>query len=159
MGHSSSRITAWQRVLVYEMLYYVFLVTPTHNLIFIYVWHFIPLRIPFPKCIFFILISIAILYSFPFLDYQQVDREAKWLKHWTQDPGVWGLFPTALVMYKSLGQALNPYCLWPPSSNGYLVHESKVGSTCAGSATGTVKRQMSMCTWISDYKPRNFTFN
>ena len=34
----------------------------------------------------------------------------------------------------SLGGALGKlilHCLCPPSSNGYLVHESKVGSTCA----------------------------
>ena len=53
------------------------------------------------------------------------------VKELTQDPGVRGSIPAMSVMGKSLGQALNPHCLWPPSSNGYLVHRFKVGSTVA----------------------------
>ena len=38
----------------------------------------------------------------------------------------------APVMYRSPGQGLNPHIeLWLPSSNGYLVHRFKVGSTVA----------------------------
>ena len=50
---------------------------------------------------------------------------------WTQDLTIWGSIPEAPVKCKSLGQALNPHCLWSPSSNGYLVHRFKVGSIVA----------------------------
>ena len=43
------------------------------------------------------------------------------LRCWPRDHGVWGSIPTAPVMRKSLGHALNPHHLWPPSSNGYQV--------------------------------------
>jgi hypothetical protein len=35
---------------------------------------------------------------------------------------------------ETLGKFLILQCLWSPSSDGYLVHESKVGSICAGCA-------------------------
>ena len=54
-----------------------------------------------------------------------VERVAEWLKRMTRDLGVWGSIPAALVMCRSLGQALNPHRLWPPSSNGYLVEREK----------------------------------
>ena len=63
-----------------------------------------------------------------------VERLAERLRRWTQGLEIWGSIPASPVMCKSLGQALNPHCLWPPSSNGYLGHVSKVGSTCAGCA-------------------------
>ena len=47
-----------------------------------------------------------------------MENVAKWLRHWTQDQGVWGSTPTALVMGKSLGQALNLHC-----NNGYQVEQ------------------------------------
>ena len=56
---------------------------------------------------------------------------AERLRSWTQDPGVWGSIPATSVMGKNLGQALNPHCLLPPSSNGYLVHRFNVESTVA----------------------------
>ena len=37
-----------------------------------------------------------------------------------------GLIPTALVMCKSLGQALNPHCLCQPNSNGYQVERKLI---------------------------------
>ena len=37
---------------------------------------------------------------------------AQWLRHSTGDQGVWGLIPAGLIMYKSLGQALNPHRLF-----------------------------------------------
>ena len=49
----------------------------------------------------------------------------------TRDLGVWGSIPEALVRCNSLGQTLNPHYLWPPSSNGYLVHRFKVRSIVA----------------------------
>ena len=51
---------------------------------------------------------------------------AQRLRYWTQDQGVWGLIPAALVMCKSLGTALIPNCLWLPSSNGYQVEQGSV---------------------------------
>jgi hypothetical protein len=45
---------------------------------------------------------------------------------WTWEREVWGSIPGTLVMYKILGQDLHLHCLWPPSSNGYLVHRLKV---------------------------------
>ena len=60
-----------------------------------------------------------------------VERVAERLRHGTRDLGVWGSIPGAPVRCKSLGQALNPHCLWPPSSNGYLVHRFKGGSIVA----------------------------
>ena len=63
-----------------------------------------------------------------------VERVAERLRGRTQDLEVWGSIPASPVMCKSLGQALNSHCLWPPSSNGYSGHISKVGSTCAGCA-------------------------
>ena len=62
-----------------------------------------------------------------------VEWVAERLRRWTRDLEVWGSIPAAPVMCKSLGQALNPHCLWPPRSNGYLVHRFKVGSIVAGS--------------------------
>ena len=50
----------------------------------------------------------------------------EWLRHWTQDLGVWGSIPRVLVMCKSLGQALNPHRLCPPGSNGYQVERKLV---------------------------------
>ena len=46
---------------------------------------------------------------------------AKRLRHWTRDQRVWVLIPTALVMYNSLGLALNPHRFCPPCRNGYQV--------------------------------------
>ena len=40
--------------------------------------------------------------------------------------GVWGSIPTALVMCKSLVQALYPHRLCPPSSNAYQVERKLV---------------------------------
>ena len=60
-----------------------------------------------------------------------MDRVAERLRHGTQDPGVWGSIPRAPVRCKRLGQALNLHSLWPPSSNGHLVHRFKVGSIVA----------------------------
>jgi hypothetical protein len=48
---------------------------------------------------------------------------------WTRELGVWGSIPDTPVMYNILGQGLNPHCLWPPSSDGPLVHIFKVGIT------------------------------
>jgi hypothetical protein len=42
----------------------------------------------------------------------------------TRDREVWGSIPQLV----KLGKLLILHCLWPPCSNGYLVHESKVGS-------------------------------
>ena len=44
-----------------------------------------------------------------------------WLRRWTQDLGVRGLIPAALVTGKNLSQALNPRLLCSPSSHGYQV--------------------------------------
>ena len=46
------------------------------------------------------------------------------LRCWTQVLGVWVSNPA--VMYKSLGHALNPHSLCPPSSNGYQVERKLV---------------------------------
>ena len=51
-----------------------------------------------------------------------------------------------------MGKLLILHCLCPPSSDGYLVHESKVGSTCAGcaplvAACQGVKCRLSMLAW------------
>ena len=45
---------------------------------------------------------------------------------WTQKSRGLGFIPTALVMCKSLGQALNPHSLYPASSNGYQVDRKLV---------------------------------
>ena len=89
---------------------------------------------------------------------------AKRLRCWTRDLGVWGSIPASTVMCKNLGQALNPHCLWPPSSNGYLGHVSKVGSTCAGCAlVAAPYRGRKRVGWTGmhgyqDYKICTFTF-
>ena len=46
-----------------------------------------------------------------------MERVAEWLRLCTRDQGVWGSIPAALVMYKSLGQAMNLHRLCSPSSN------------------------------------------
>ena len=51
---------------------------------------------------------------------------AEWLRCWTRDLAVWGSIPAVPVMCKSLGQALNPHRLCPPSSNGYQVERKLV---------------------------------
>ena len=61
------------------------------------------------------------------------ERVADRLRRLTRGIMVWSSIPDALVRCKSLGQALNPQCLWSPSSNGYLVHRSRVASTVAAS--------------------------
>ena len=66
-----------------------------------------------------------------------VEHVAQWLRHWTQDLGVWGSIPAALLMCKSLGQALNPHRLCPPCSNMYQV-ERKIGSVWMASAAENV---------------------
>ena len=66
--------------------------------------------------VFSLLRDICIQYN----DYL-VEHVAEWLRHWTQNLGVWGSIPTALVTCKSLGQAFNPHQLCQPSSNGYQV--------------------------------------
>jgi hypothetical protein len=33
-------------------------------------------------------------------------------------------------MYSSLGQALNPDCLWPPNCDGYLVEQKLLHEWC-----------------------------
>ena len=43
------------------------------------------------------------------------------VRRWTWEREVWGSIPGTLDMHKILGQDLNLHCLWPPSSNGYLV--------------------------------------
>ena len=55
------------------------------------------------------------------------EHMAEWLRCWTRDQEVWGSISEALVIYKSLGQALDPHRLYPPSSNGYQV-EQKIGA-------------------------------
>ena len=55
-----------------------------------------------------------------------MESMAEWLRHWTQDQGVWGSISSALVMWKILGQALIPHRLSPPSSNGYQVEQKLV---------------------------------
>ena len=52
-------------------------------------------------------------------------------RHWTRNQRVWGSIPTALVMSKILGQALNLHRLCPPSNNGYQV-----------------ERQLVLCKWF-----------
>ena len=37
------------------------------------------------------------------------------LKCWTRDTGVWGSIPQVSVMFKSVGQALNPHCSGHPT--------------------------------------------
>ena len=54
-----------------------------------------------------------------------MERVAESLRHRTRDLGVWGSISSAPVMCGSLGQALNPHCLWSPSSNGCLVERGK----------------------------------
>ena len=71
--------------------------------------------------------SLSLLYlifisSLSYLKFQMiqvlfVERVAEWLRHWTWDQGDWGSIPAVLVICESLGQALNPHCLWPLSSN------------------------------------------
>ena len=48
----------------------------------------------------------------------------EWLRRWTQDQGVCGLIPTALVMCNCLEQALNPQRLCLHSNNGYRGNEN-----------------------------------
>ena len=48
-----------------------------------------------------------------------IEFVAEWFRHSTRDQGVWVSIPAALVICESLGQALNPHRLCPPSSNGY----------------------------------------
>ena len=56
-----------------------------------------------------------------------VECMAEWLRHWTRDQGFWDSVHPALVMCKSLGQSLNPHCLWPPSSSENQV-ERNIGT-------------------------------
>ena len=50
-----------------------------------------------------------------------MERVTELLSYWTQDLEVWGSISAAVVMCKNLGEALNPYRLCSPSSNGYQV--------------------------------------
>ena len=59
-----------------------------------------------------------------------VDREAKWLRHWTWGLRVWGSIPVAPVMCRNLLQALNPHRLCSPSSNRYQVEQKLVLCEC-----------------------------
>ena len=53
------------------------------------------------------------------------------LRHYLRFRGLgFDMIPAASVMCESFEKALKPHCLCSPSSDGYLVHESKVGSTC-----------------------------
>ena len=63
----------------------------------------------------------------------RVERMANRLRRWTRDQVVWGSISAALVMCKSIGQALIPHRLCPPSSNGYEV-ERKIGTVWMVSA-------------------------
>ena len=56
-----------------------------------------------------------------------MEHMADCLRRWTRDLRVKSLIPTALVMYKSLKQALKPHRLCPPSNNGYQV-ERRIGT-------------------------------
>ena len=60
-----------------------------------------------------------------------VEWVAESFRRWTRNLTVRGKIPQPQVRCKSLGQALNEHCLWSPSSNGYLMHRSKVGSAVA----------------------------
>ena len=62
-----------------------------------------------------------------------MERVTEWLRRGTRDLGVWGSIHEAPVRCKNPGQALNPHRLWPPSSNGYLVHRFKVESIVVAS--------------------------
>ena len=69
-----------------------------------------------------------------------MERVTERLRRWARDLTFRGSIPEAPVKCKTLGQALNLHCLWSPSSNGYLVHRSKVGSTVAAAfGAGAVK--------------------
>ena len=59
------------------------------------------------------------------------EQVAKWLRRWTRDLGF--SIPAVLVMCKSLGQAVNPHRLCPPSSYGYQV-ERKIGTVWMATA-------------------------
>ena len=54
-------------------------------------------------------------------------------------------FPAAPVMCRSLGQAMNPHCLWSPIRNGYLVERIieivRMAST-AENALHSLQREM-----------------
>ena len=65
----------------------------------------------------------------------------EWLGHWTWYLGVIGSIPVALVMCKSLGQALNPHHPCTPSCNGYQV-----------------ERKLTQCEWQQLQKILNHRF-
>ena len=58
---------------------------------------------------------------------RKVEHVAEWLRHWTQDLGIGVRSRSAVVTCKSLGQALNPHYLCPPSMNGYQVERRHYG--------------------------------
>ena len=68
-------------------------------------------------------------------------------------------FSQCWLYVESLVQALNPPCIRPPCSDGYLVHDAKVGSTCAGCTFVAalyrewgMKSRLNPCVWVSDCK-------
>ena len=63
----------------------------------------------------------------------RVVQVTEWLRPRTRDLRVWDSILETPIMSGSLGQALNPNCLWPPiaSSIGYLV-----------------ERKMILCAWL-----------
>jgi hypothetical protein len=61
---------------------------------------------------------------------QHMEHVAEWLRQRTRDLGAGVRFHLVLVMCRSLWQALNPHCLWPPSSNGYLVKRKLIQWGC-----------------------------
>ena len=66
-----------------------------------------------------------------YADRNIVKRVAEWLRRWSGYLGVWGSIPGASVMNKKPWVSFESPLPLSPSSNGYLVHTSKVGSTVA----------------------------
>ena len=83
-----------------------------------------------------------------------VEQWLSGLRRWSSNSGVAGSNPRA---FKEFPKKFLPLSC-PPSSDGYLVHESKVGSTCASAplwqhrARGGKESAEHAYAWISDYK-------
>ena len=81
----------------------------------------------------------------------QIERMAERLRRLTRDLAVRRSIPAALVMCKSLGQALNPHRLCPPSINGYQV-ERKIGTVNGYSCRKCAAFSPGRWDWKSEFR-------
>ena len=75
---------------------------------------------------------------------------------WIQDKKVLGRIPQCWSCVSMSANFSIPYCLRPPSHNGYLVHRSKIGSTAAGCHRHPLTGRVNC--WLSYIYAQTFTW-